>query len=128
MDKYRKIIEQVRSKGDKKAKKKELDAIVEVMCLSIDESPHMIALADGAAILSALYTLCMDDNFDTRGGYLEIRDRLVYLVYDMYDKMSEKYPSHTRAKSEKTSEPDVTEAIERLRAISTEEDRHDLDG
>ena len=123
MDKYRKIIEQVRSKGDKKSKKKEIDSIVEIMCLSIDESPHMIALADGAAILAALYTLCMDDDLDTRGGYLELRDRMVYLIYDMYDKMSEKYPAHTRPKSEKTSEPDVTEAIERLRAISAEEDR-----
>ena len=123
MDKYKKIIDQVRAKGDKKAQKKEIDSIVEVMCLSSDESPHMIALADGAAILSALYTLCLDDDLDTRGGYLELRDRMVYLIYDMYDKMSEKYPAHTRPKSENKSEPDVIEAIERLRAISTEEDR-----
>lgn len=128
MDKYRKIIEQVRKKIDKRAQEKEARDIAEIMCLSIDESPHMIALADGAAILSALYTLCMDDDLDTRGGYLELRDRMVYLIYDMYDTMHDKYPSHTRAKSEDTSEPDVTEAIERLRAISTEEDRHDLDG
>lgn len=123
MDKYRKIIEQVRSKGDKKSKKKEIDSIVEVMCLSIDESPHMIALEDGAAILAALYTLCMDDDLDTRGAYLEIRDRMVYLIYDLYDTMRDKYPVHDRPKSENKSEPDVTEAIERLRAISTEEDR-----
>ena len=123
MDKYRKIIEQVRSKGDKKSQKKEIDSIVEVMCLSIDESPHMIALEDGAAILAALYTLCLDDDLDTRGGYLELRDRMVYLIYDMYDTMRDKYPVPARPKSEDTSEPDVTEAIERLRAISTEEDR-----
>lgn len=123
MDKYRKIIEQVRSKGDKKSQKKEIDSIVEVMCLSVDESPYMIALEDGAAMLAALYTLCMDDGIDTRGAYLELRDRLVYLIYDLYDTMHDKYPSHTRAKSENKSEPDVIEAIERLRAISTEEDR-----
>lgn len=123
MDKYRKIIEQVMEKIDKKAQEKEARDIAEIMCLSIDESPHMIALADGAAILAALYTLCVDDGIDTRGGYLELRDRMVYLIYDLYDDMSGKYPAHTRPKSEKTSEPDVTEAIERLRAISTEEDR-----
>lgn len=128
MDKYKKIINQVRAKDDKKAQKKELDAIVEVMCLSIDESPHMIALEDGAAILAALYTLCMDDDLDTRGGYLEIRDRMVYLVYDMYDTMREKYPVPSGAKSENKSEPDIADALERLRAISAKEDRHDLDG
>ena len=53
---------------------------------------------------------------------------MVYLIYDLYDTMRDKYPVHDRPKSENTSEPDVTEAIERLRAISTEEDRHDLDG
>ena len=83
----------------------------------------MIALEDGAAILAALYTLCMDDDLDTRGAYLEIRDRMVYLIYDLYDTMRDKYPVHDRPKSENKSEPDVTEAIERLRAISTEEDR-----
>lgn len=123
MNKYKKIIDQVQLKGDKKAKEKEVDAIAEVMCLSIDESPHMIALEDGAAILAALYTLCMDDGINTIGAYLEIKERLDYLISSMYDKMREKYPAHTRPKSEKTSEPDVTEAIERLRAISTEEDR-----
>ena len=123
MDKYKKIIDQVRAKGDKKAQKKEIDAIVEVMCLSVDESPHMIAMEDGAAILSALYTLCMDDDLDTRGGYLELRDRMVYLIYDLYDDMSGKYPMHTRPKSENKSEPDVIEAINRLRSISTKEDR-----
>ena len=123
MNKYKKIIEQVREKGDKKAQEKEAAAIVEVMCLSIDDSPHMIAMEDGAETLAALYTLCMDDGIDTRGGYLEIRDRLVYLLYDLYDKMREKYPVPARAKSEGQSEPDVVDALERLRSISAEEDR-----
>ncbi len=123
MNKYKKIIDQIQLKGDKRAQEKEARDIAEIMCLSIDESPHMIALADGAAILAALYTLCMDDDLDTRGAYLELRDRMVYLIYDLYDTMRDKYQAHTQAKSEKTSEPDVTEAIERLRAISTEEDR-----
>lgn len=123
MDKYKKIIEQVRSKGNKKAQEKEAAAIVEVMCLSVDDSPHMIAMEDGAATLAALYTLCLDDYIDTRGSYLELRDRMVYLVYDMYDKMREKYPVPTQATSEGEAEPDIAHALKRLRAISAKEDR-----
>lgn len=123
MNKYKKIINQVRAKGDKKSQEKEAAAIVEVMCLSIDDSPHMIALEDGATTLAALYTLCMDDNIDTRGGYLELRDRMVYLLYDLYDTMREKCPVPAQAKSECQSEPDIAHALERLRSISAEEDR-----
>lgn len=123
MNKYKKIIDQVRAKGDKKSQEKEAAAIVEVMCLSIDDSPHMIAMKDGAATLAALYTLCVDDGIDTRGGYLELRDRMVYLVYDMYDGMREKYPVPAQATSEGKSEPDIAHALERLRSISAEEDR-----
>lgn len=123
MDKYKKIIDQVRGKGDKKAKEKETDAIAEVMCLSVDESPHMIALEDGAVTLAALYTLCMDDGINTIGDYLEIRERLNNLMDDMHDKMRERYPVPARAASEGQTEPDITDALDRLRAISTEEER-----
>ena len=123
MNKYKKIIDQVRAKDDKKTQEKEADAIAEVMCLSIDDSPHMIAMEDGAATLAALYTLCMDDGINTVGAYLEIRDRLVYLLYDLYDKMREKYPVPARAKSEVQAEPDIADALDRLRSISAKEDR-----
>ena len=123
MDKYKRILEQVRSKDNKKAQEKEAAAIAEVMCLSVDESPHMIALEDGAATLATLYTLCLDDYVDTRGSYLELRDRMVYLVYDMYDKMREKYPVPTQATSEGEAEPDIAHALKRLRTISAKEDR-----
>lgn len=122
MDKCKRILEQVRAKGDKKAQEKEVAAIAEVMYLSVDESPHMIAMEDGAAMLAALYTLCLDDDLDTRGAYLELRDRMVYLIYDLYDTMRDKYPVHDRPKSENKSEPDVLDALKRLRAISDEED------
>ena len=130
MDKYKKIIEQVRGKSDKKAKEKEADAIAEVLCLSVDESPHMIAMEDGAAMLAALYTLCLDDGINTIGAYLEIRGRLDNLLDDMYDKMREIYPVPARTASKDKSELDVIEAMERLRAISTKErrDHNDLDG
>ena len=123
MNKYKKIIDQVRAKGDKKAQEKEADAIAEVMCLSIDDSPHMIALEDGAATLAALYTMCMDDGINTVGAYLEIRDRMIYLIYDMYDAMRETYPVPARAKSEGQAEPDIADALDRLRSISAKEDR-----
>lgn len=125
MNKYKKVIDQIREKGngDKKAKEKEADAIAEVLCLSVDESLHMIAMEDGAATLAALYTLCVDDGIDTRGGYLELRDRMIYMIYDMYDKMREKYPVPTQATSEGKAEPDIADALERLRAISAKEDR-----
>lgn len=124
MNKYKKIVDQVREKGngDKKAEEKEADAIAEIMCLSVDDSPHMIAMEDGAATLAALYTLCLDDGINTTGACLEIRERLDYLIASMYDKIREKYPVPARAASEGQSEPDVIESMERLCAISTEED------
>lgn len=125
MNKYKKVIDQIREKGngDKKAKEKEADAIAEVLCLSVDESPHMIAMEDGAAMLAALYTLCLDDGINTIGAYLEIRGRLDNLLDDMYDKMREIYPVPTQATSEGKAEPDIAHALECLRAISAKEDR-----
>lgn len=122
MNKYKKIIDQVRAKGDKKAKEKEADAIAEVMCLSVDESPHMIAMEDGAAAVAAMYTLCVEDGLNTVMEYLELRDRLDGLMSDMHDKIREIYPVPVRAASDGQSEPDVIESMERLCAISTEED------
>ena len=119
------ICRQIREKGngDKKAKEKEADAIAEVLCLSVDESPHMIAMEDGAAMLAALYTLCLDDGINTIGAYLEIRGRLDNLLDDMYDKMREIYAVPAQAASEGKSERDIADALERLRAISVKEDR-----
>lgn len=132
MNKYYKIIDQVREKGnsDKKIKEKEVDAIVEVMCLSIEKSPHMIALDDGAATLAALYTLCLDDGINTIGVYLEIRKRLNSLMDDMYNRMREIYPVPAKTESDGKLEPKIKEMIEQMRAISTNEwrDHHDLDG
>jgi len=125
VNKYKKVIDQIREKGngDKKAKEKEADAIAEVLCLSVDESPHMIAMEDGAAMLAALYTLCPDDGINTIGAYLEIRGRLDNLLDDMYDKMREIYAVPAQAASEGKSERDIADALERLRAISAKEDR-----
>ena len=132
MNKYYKIIDQVREKAnsDKIMKEKEVDSIVEVMGLSIEKSPYMIALDDGAATLAALYTLCLDDGINTIGVYLEIRKRLNSLMDNMYNRMREKYPVPTRATSEGKLEPKIKGMIEQMRAISTNEwrDHHDLDG
>ena len=101
MNKYKKVIDQIREKGNGGKK----------------------AMEDGAAMLAALYTLCLDDGINTVGAYLEIRGRLDNLLDDMYDKMREIYPVPTRTASEGKSERDIADALERLRAISAKEDR-----
>jgi hypothetical protein len=92
MDKYRKILEAVRGKQHKKDQEKQVRDIAETMCLSVDESPHMIAMEDGAAAVAAMYTLCVDDGLNTVAEYLELKDRLDGLLGDMHDKMREIYP------------------------------------
>lgn len=92
MDKYRKILKEVREKGEKKDQEKQARSIAETMCLSVDESPYMIAMEDGAAAIAAMYTLCVDDGLNTVAEYLELKDRLDGLLGDMHDKMREIYP------------------------------------
>ena len=92
MDKYRKILQAVREKSEKKDQLKTAEVIAETICLSIDESPHMIAVEDGAAAIAAMYTLCVDDGLDTVMEYLELKDRLDGLLGDMHDKMRAIYP------------------------------------
>ena len=91
MDKYQKILKEVREKCEKKDQLKTVEGIAETMCLSVDESPHMIAMEDGAAAVAAMYTLCVDDGLDTVMKYLELKDRLDGLLSDMHDKMREIY-------------------------------------
>ena len=92
MDKYRKILQAVREKSEKEDRVKMAEVIAETMCLSVDESPHMIAVEDGAAAIAAMYTLCVDDGINTVAEYLELKDRLDGLLGDMHDKMREIYP------------------------------------
>ena len=92
MDKYRKILKAVRGKQQEKDQEKQARDIAETMCLSVDESPHMIAMEDGAAAIAAMYTLCVDDGLNTVAEYLELKDRLDGLLGDMHDKMRERYP------------------------------------
>ena len=99
MDKYRKILKEVREKCEKKDQLKTVEGIAETMCLSVDESPHMIAMEDGAAAIAAMYTLCVDDGLDTVMEYLELKDRLDELLCDMYDKMRARYPVPAQGES-----------------------------
>ena len=99
MDKYRKILATVRGKQHKKDQEKQVRDIAETMCLSVDESPHMIAMEDGAAAVAAMYTLCVDDGLDTVMEYLELKDRLDGLLGDMHDKMREIYPVPAQGES-----------------------------
>jgi hypothetical protein len=101
MDKYRKIVKEVRGKQHKKDQEKQARNIAETMCLSVDESPHMIAMEDGAAAVAAMYTLCVEDGLDTVMAYQELREHLDGLLGDMYDKMREIYsvPAHRESGS-----------------------------
>lgn len=130
MEKFKKILEDVREKGDKKAMVREAEYISETMCYAIDEAPYMLALEDGAAALAAMYALCVEDGINTVGEFLELKERLDSLIDDMHDKMREKYPVPARAVSKGQSDPDVLEALKRMRAISSKEWRNhnDLDG
>ena len=107
MDKYRKILKEVREKGEKKDQEKQARSIAETMCLSVDESPHMIAMEDGAAAIAAMYTLCVDDGLDTVIAYLELREHLDGLLGDMYDKMWEVYPVPAQRESGDKSKPRI---------------------
>ena len=86
-------------KQQEKDQEKQARDIAETMCLSVDESPHMIAMEDGAAAIAAMYTLCVDDGINTVGEYLEIKEHLDGLLCDMYDKMREIYPVPAQGES-----------------------------
>lgn len=105
MDKYRKILKEVWEKGEKKEQEKQARDIAETMCLSIDESPHMIAMEDGAAAIAAMYTLCVDNGLDTVMEYQELSEHLEGLLRDMYDKMRTIYPVPAQRESGDKSKP-----------------------
>ena len=105
MDKYRKILKEVREKCEKKDQLKTAEGIAETMCLSVDESPHMIAMEDGAAAVAAMYTLCVDQGLNTVAEYLELKDRLDGLLGDMHDKMREIYPVPAQGEPGDKSKP-----------------------
>ena len=107
MDKYRKILQAVREKSEKEDRVKMAEVIAETMCLSVDESPHMIAVEDGAAAIAAMYTLCVDDGLNTVAEYLELKDRLDGLLGDMHDKMRAIYPVPAHRESGNKSKPRI---------------------
>lgn len=109
MDKYRKILKEVREKCEKKDQQKTAEGIAETMCLSVDESPHMIAMEDGAAAVAAMYTLCVEDGLNTVAEYLEFKDRLDGLLSDMHDKMREIYPVPAQGESGDKSKPRIVD-------------------
>ena len=107
MDKYRKILKEVREKSEKEDRVKMAEVIAETMCLSVDESPYMIAMGDGAAAVAAMYTLCVEDGVNTVMEYLELKDRLDGLMSDMHDKMREIYPVPAQGESGDKSKPRI---------------------
>ena len=107
MDKYRKILQAVREKSEKKDRVKTAELIAETMCLSVDESPHMIAVGDGAAAVAAMYTLCVEDGLNTVRAYQELREHLDGLLGDMHDKMRAISPEPAQGEPGNKSTPGI---------------------
>lgn len=97
MDKYRKIMATV-MRQEPQNRQKEIRRIYDTMALSVDESPPMVAIMDGAATLAALYDLCVIHNLNTTYEFLEIRERFEYLLAAMHDDMRDKFPTRRRSK------------------------------
>lgn len=92
MDKYRKIMSAVMGQQQQE-RRKEIRRISEIMCLSVDESPPMVALLDGAASLAALYDLCSIYGIDTTYEYAELKERMEYLMMIMQEELKERFPA-----------------------------------
>ena len=95
MKKYQKILNAVIEKEGKE-RDQEIENLMDTMCLSIDESPYITALEDGMAALTALYILCVTQNIDTVSYYQEIKERLDYLIDDLFGRMLEKFPPRSQ--------------------------------
>lgn len=97
MDKYRKIMATVMKQAPEN-RHREIRRISDTMALSVDESPPMVAIMDGAATLAALYDLCIIHRIDTTHEMLEIQERVEYLIAAMQDDMREMFPSRQQKK------------------------------
>lgn len=99
MNKYKKIMRLVMEKeGGERSRA--VRRITETMCLSIDESPPMVALSDGAAIMAAMFDLCSIHNIDTVSEFLEAKERMEYLFEIMLDEMRSRFPTQRRKRED----------------------------
>lgn len=92
MIEHQKIVNQVIQRPPAE-RKKAVREIADTICLSVDESPPAAAVTHGAAALAALHDLCMVYGIDTVYDFVEVRERLHYLLSDMTDDMRAKFPS-----------------------------------
>lgn len=95
MKKYQKILNAVMEKEGKE-RDQEIENLMDTMCLSIDDSPYITALEDGMAALTALYILCTTHNINTISCYQEAKERLDYLIDDLFGHMLEKFPPRSQ--------------------------------
>ena len=103
MNKYKKIMRLVMEKEEGE-RRREVRRITETMCLSIDESPPMVALSDGAAIMAAMFDLCSIHNIDTASEFLEAKERMEYLFEIMLDEMRNRFPAQRRKKEKEVDD------------------------
>lgn len=91
MNRYRKILKEVLAQ-EGEGRERKIEYLMPTLCGLVDDAPYFSALSNGAAALTALYTLCMTHNIDTVNQYQAIQERLEYLMNDLLGDMLEKFP------------------------------------
>lgn len=91
MNGYRKILKEVLAQEGEDRERK-IEFLMPTLCELVDDAPYFSALSNGAAALTALYTLCMIHNIDTVSQYQAIQERMVYLINNQLSSMSKKFP------------------------------------
>ena len=91
MNGYRKILKEVLAE-EGEGRERKIEYLMPTLCGLVDDAPYFAALSNGAAALTALYTLCMTHNIDTVNQYQAIQERMVYLIKNQLGDMLEKFP------------------------------------
>lgn len=91
MNGYRKILKEVLAE-EGEGRERKIEYLMPTLCGLVDDAPYFSALSNGAAALTALYTLCMTHNIDTVNQYQAIQERMVYLINNQLGDMLEKFP------------------------------------
>ncbi|WP_297199898.1 hypothetical protein [uncultured Flavonifractor sp.] len=91
MNRYRKILKEVLEQ-DGEERERKIEYLMPTLCGLVDDAPYFSALDNGAAALTALYTLCVSHNINTVNHYQAIKERLVHLIDDLLDEMLDQFP------------------------------------
>ena len=90
MNSYRKILKEVLAQEGEDCERK-IEYLMPRLCGLVDDAPYISALDNGIAALTALYILCTSHNINTVNHYQAIKERLVHLIDDLQDNMSDQF-------------------------------------